>query len=84
MPFQSDTPVTGVVVDPTTGVAIEADGVAVGEMELTAAQMEGAFMVRVQASQPGVDLERDEDGELVEPNVAVWKASNNASVTAKP
>ena len=75
--FESSTPVTdAAVVNPSNGVAIDDDDDNTGDtMSLTADQMSGAFMVRVQARQPGVDVADGTD---------VWKSSNTASVSEKP
>ena len=76
------------VVNPANGKFVDAAADGTDDtMDLTVAMMEGTFMVRVQARQPDIDLERDDDGDLVmvdNNTVDVWKASNNASVTAKP
>ena len=79
--FESSTLVTNAaVVDPNTGVAVDADKDGTNDtMDLTADQMSGAFMVRVQARQPDVDVADGTDtGE------GFWKSSNTASVTKKP
>ena len=76
------------MVNGTTGVPIDGDDADTDPdtMELTADEMNGAFMVRVQARQPGVDFVDDDtppNGEDGDGSENVWKTSNTASVTAK-
>ena len=78
--FESSTLITPTaVVDGTTGVAV-AGATAV---ELTAAQMNGAFMVRVQARQPNVDFDDANENGQQDTGEETWKSSGDASVTAK-
>ena len=78
--FESSALLTGLaVVDPDDGTAI-ADA---ANVDLTAAQMDGAFMVRVQARQPGVDFVDANDDGAEDAGEEVWKSSGSASVSAK-
>ena len=72
------------VVDGTTGVAIDADGDNTDDTEtLTATMMDGIFLVRVQARQPGVDFEDADDDNTEDSGEETWKSTSNATVTAK-
>ena len=86
--FEGTTPLTGIaVVNPETGVAIDGPdaGTDPDTMDLTAAMMDGAFMVRVQARQPSVDFEDAEGGTdgTEDAGEETWRSSGSASVTAK-
>ena len=83
--FEGTTPLTGIaVVNGTTGVPIDAnEDTTPDTMDLTAAQMDGAFMVRVQARQPGVDFEDENEDGAETTGEETWKSSGDASVTAK-
>ncbi|MDE2804223.1 MAG: carboxypeptidase regulatory-like domain-containing protein [Gemmatimonadota bacterium] len=83
--FESTTLVTAAtVVDPATGVAIDADEDDTADtMDLTAAMMNGEFMVRVQARHPGIDFVDENDNGTEDTGEEVWNASNDASVGDK-
>ena len=79
--FQSADLLTGAVVDPANGKpALDTNGAAIPDRELTVAEMNGQFMVRVQARQPSIDVEVVAGAE----NVDVWKASGPATINDKP
>ena len=77
--FQSDTPPTGLaVVSLADGTPVlDADDNAETE-DLDAAMMNSAFIIRVQARQPGVDVKV-----VATEDVETWKTSNSADVEAK-
>ena len=76
------------VVDGDDGTEVEDVGTTTtvdeSQLDLTAAMMDGAFMVRVQARQPGVDFDDDNEDGMEDSGEEVWKSSTSASVTEKP